>query len=191
MTQETVQDKPRELDVLTRALVERLAQTPSECELDVIQRAITRLDYEGALARTIARAVNRSTLPAELMAALFPWCESMLGIALVALADGERGPRRLELSERGRFPEDHSGVERHVIALHAAWILDGAALRERISTQMHRLLTRWKPSSRAYYSTLIFELVPVPNRVTARAERRISDEDSGNKASGPSSLVGA
>lgn len=163
--QETMQDNPRALDVLTRALtrarVERLAETPFECELDVIQRAIARLDYEDALARTIARAVNRSGIPAELMAALFPWCESWKGIALVALASGERGSRLLELSERGRFPEDHSGRERHVIALHAAWILDGAALRERISTQMHRLLTRWKASSRAYFSTLIFELAHV------------------------------
>jgi hypothetical protein len=151
----------RGLDFLTRAFVERLAETPSECELDVIQRAIAGLDYEDALARTIARAMNRSAVPTELMAALFPWCDSMKGIALVALADGERGLRLLEMSERGRFPEDHSGVERRVIALHAAWILDGAALRERISTQMHRLLTRWKASSRAYFSTLIFELAHV------------------------------
>jgi hypothetical protein len=45
MAQETIQDNPRELGSLTRARVERLAETPSECELDVIQRAICRVAW--------------------------------------------------------------------------------------------------------------------------------------------------
>jgi SEC-C motif len=182
MALETLQDTPRgsdRSDPLTRALVERLAEVPSECELDAIQRAIARLDYEGALARTIARAVRQSSIPAELMAAEFPWCDSVLGIALVALAEGARGARLVELSERGRFPEDHWGVERRLVALHAAWILDGAALRERITAEMHRLLVRWKPSSRAYFSTLTFELAHVLGEASLARDhdpRMISDD---------------
>ena len=139
---------------VTRAYVEQLAATPSECEVGAVEQAIGRFDYQDAYARVLARSVNGSTISAELMAALFPWCRPADSVCLVALADGERGTRLVESSERGRFPHDFDGAALHALALRAAWMLDGEKLRTRITKELHRLHARYK-APRGYYSSAI------------------------------------
>jgi len=139
---------------VTRAYVEQLAATPSEYEVGAVEQAIGRLDYQDAFARVLARSVSGSPIPAELMAALFPWCPPRDSVGLVALADGERGTRLVELSERGRFPHDFDGAALHALALRAAWMLDGENVRTRITKELHRLRARYK-APRGYYSSAI------------------------------------
>lgn len=146
---------------ITRAFIDRLAETPSECEIGAVEQAIARLDYQDAFARILARAVNRSPIPAELMAALFPWCRLPDGVGLVALSEGDRGMRLVELSERGRFPHDFEGAALRGLGLHAAWILEGEGLRARITKELHRIRARYKAPRGYYYAAIAGELARV------------------------------
>jgi hypothetical protein len=114
-----------------------------------VRDAIRRYEYEEALARTFARVVVRLPITTELLAEVLPCSctEVIFTISLIALAEGDRARVLVEAAERNRFAEDELGATMRALALHAAWILDGAAHRERIATQAQRMATRWRGGS--------------------------------------------
>jgi hypothetical protein len=140
----------------TRADVEQLATKQSEWEVSAVEQAIAKLDYRDAFARVIARVINVGSISTELMAALYPWCRIRDGVDLIALADGDRSLKLLELSEHGRFPQDFEGGALRGLALHAAWILEGEPLRPRITKELYRARERY-PGLRGHYHVAIFE----------------------------------
>jgi len=142
----------------TRTYIEQLARTPSEYDLGAVGQAIARLDYRDAFARVLARAVNGHPIPAEVMAALFPWCRLPDGVGLVGLAEGERATRLVELSERSRFPHDYDGIALRGLALRAAWILEGEPLRARITRELHRMRARYQAPRGYYFAAIMGEL---------------------------------
>lgn len=143
---------------VTRAYVEQLARTSSEYDIGAVERAVASLDFHDAFARVLARAVNQAPIPAELMAALFPWCRPQDGVGLVALAEGDRAMRLVELSERGRFPYDFDGMALRGLGLRAAWILEGEPLRARITRELHRMRARYQAPRGYYHSAIAGEL---------------------------------
>jgi hypothetical protein len=145
------------------ALIEEYARDPRACDLAAVREAIRRYEYEEALARTFARIVARLPITTEHMAEVLPYScsEVIFTISLIALTEGDRARALVEAAERNRFPEDELGATMRALALHAAWILDGAAHRERIAAQAHRMATRWRGGNPAQHalSSLIDALV--------------------------------
>ncbi len=122
------------------------ARDPRACDLAAVRDAIRRYEYEEALARTFARILVGQPITTELMTEVLPYAcsETIFTIALIALAEGDRARALVEAAERNRFPEDELGATMRALALHAAWILDGAPYRERIAAQARRMATRWR-----------------------------------------------
>ena len=164
------------------ALIEDYARDPHACDLAAIREAIRRYEYEEALGRTFARIVARLPISVELMAEVLPYScsEVIFTISLIALTEGERARALVEAAERNRFPEDELGATMRALALHAAWILDGATYRERIATQAFRMATRWRGGNAAQHtlSSLIEALVREtrPGGPAARGEHAISHD---------------
>jgi hypothetical protein len=165
----------------TRAYVEQLAAKKIEWETGAIEQAIAKLDYRDAFARVLAQAINVGSVSTELTVALFPWCRIPDGVGLIALTDGDRGVKLLELSERGMFPQDFEGGSLRGLALHAAWILEGEPLRQRITKELYRARQR-HAGLRGYYHVAIFgELARVLGEdALAREHDTVLPEDVAN-----------
>jgi hypothetical protein len=144
---------------ISRRDVETIAPHDDACQETAIRAAIERLDYRGAFIRLLARAVRGLPLTAEMMATVFPWVrEPVLAVTLIALAEGDRAERLVELSEQGRFPEDSIGSALRILGLHAARTLGPESLRPRIVAELRRFLRRFRIAPRTYLRTLIAEL---------------------------------
>lgn len=128
------------------SLIEGYARDPRACDLAAIRAAIRRYEYEEALARTFARVVAKQPITTNIMIEVLPYScfEAIFTISLIALTEGDRARVLVEAAERNRFPEDELGATMRALVLHAAWILEGQAYRERIATQAHRMSTRWR-----------------------------------------------
>jgi len=142
---------------LTRGLVEHLARRPEDCDLAHVQTSVAALDYDDAIARVLARA-TRDPIPAEMLALVYPHEDAALAVGLIGMAQGDRAMRLLELVERGEFSNDVMGATLRALALHAALLLDGPALRPRIALQVQRLARRWVVSGRSYVGAVFTDL---------------------------------
>jgi len=166
----------------SRSLIEGYACEPHACEPDAIRDAIRRYEYEDALARTFARPIAGLPITAELMAEVLPYScsETIFTISLIALAEGDRAGALVDAAERNRFPEDELGATMRALALHAAWILDGATHRQRIATQAQRMATRWRGGNPAQHAlTSLIEALVRETRSgapVARSDRAISHD---------------
>jgi hypothetical protein len=150
------------------------ARDPRACDLAAVRDAIRRYEYEEALARTFARVLVGLPITTDFMAEVLPYSctEVIFTISLIALAEGDRARALVEAAERNRFPEDELGAMMRALALHAAWILDGATHRERIATQAQRMATRWRGGSPAQHAlTSLIEALVRETGSGARAER--------------------
>ncbi len=150
------------------------ARDPRACDLAAVRDAIRRYEYEEALARTFARILAGQPITTELLGEVLPYScsETVFTISLIALAEGDRARALIEAAERNRFPEDELGATMRALALHAAWILDGATHRERITVQAHRMATRWRggnPEQHALAS--LIEALVRQTRIGAAADR--------------------
>ena len=130
------------------------ARDPRACDLAAVRDAIHRYEYDEALARTFARVLVGLPITADFLAEVLPYSctEAIFTISLIALAEGDRARTLVEAAERNRFPEDELGATMRALALHAAWILDGATYRDRIATQAQRMATRWRGGSPAQHA---------------------------------------
>lgn len=141
------------------SVLKDLAQDSARCSFDAIRGAVARLEYDEAIARTLARVVRRETITPEMMATVIPYSPTPFAVSLIALADGNRATALVETSERGRFPDNMIGAAARALALHAAWYLD-PALAERIAIQARRMATRWPGSAdHRYIPNLIGSLL--------------------------------